>query len=924
MSYGMMSAGSDYRMRSMNLLQLFDSRALSIRTDGEDCPTLIQNFDEKYDKPGTPTFLYAADPDYPKGYDTNADGVLEYMNSVREEDLVYYTSLDDLEREGYTCVGVLMELRGCDILGGKYQYMRIPVTVNGTDSDLVSKTVATVNTFRVWSENLVDKEGETITWANGKWDDTNGKNELADYPTPTNGVVFPDGSTDGQYSGELANSQESSPPYYTKTEYEDNIQKTGTHAGGTLSGNSLLILGYKAHIGIDLDNKTGTRPGYNQGKGETVVDYRLNNIKTETSTGSTPSTNTQKTELTVKAVLDEENKTDRKDRISVAGGTFKIKGYDRKGDTEQTEFHISEDSQNPTKLWFKVEKEPGTAVYDWYEIMVYAETSGPRTVSFVIQDAPVGVQLPDITFQANFSSDISQLRDNEAIVTNAYISGTSDHRAYNTTNGNTDNETVYIVIGSSTNLTKAVQERYIELNGTIKYDVTYTNSGTDTLETIYFYDLLPKQGDIRDSNFEGEVVLREFNVTSKGKEEQSPGGETPGGEETPAGQASDGGTLEGDPPEEDSSAAQSKPKAKVYYSTTEYRELYDTVKVFGGTADDNGSITGMKEAKVEEMLKNGKNSKGETLFMLLGEVVDGEFEYASEFKSMKPAEKTEIMSQVTGLYIKAENLQQGQTIDLSFTIETQGNKANDWYRNIANSWIAGSATLPLTSNRVETQTVSRNISGVVWYDRNLNGIRDDGEQLLSGVTVTLFKKEKVEQTPTTKAAEEYKYVECTKDVTGAEIAPFTTQTDGAYSFDKLPAGDYIVAFSGDALEPYTGAANYQQSGKNDSNTNDGKANTDPNTSGIDKQYAYYIHYSADSPAMQLHTIKTMASAANLSSGVEAYEHQDLGLVTTDFELPMTGGAGTAPYTIGGLLTICVGGILFYHNRMRRRKDTPSS
>lgn len=168
-SYGMMSSGSDYRTKSMNLLQLFDSRALSVR--GE--PSVHQSWNAQFDKPGSASFLYAADPDYPEGYDTNKDGILAYMNTVREEDLVYSSSMPDAD--GFItvsgmrlkCIGVLMELRGCDLLGGKYQYMKIPVKVNGDDEKLVGKTVATVNTFRTWSYDL----GE-ITWANGIWDGT--------------------------------------------------------------------------------------------------------------------------------------------------------------------------------------------------------------------------------------------------------------------------------------------------------------------------------------------------------------------------------------------------------------------------------------------------------------------------------------------------------------------------------------------------------------------------------------------------------------------------------------------------------------------------------------------------------------------------------------------------------------------------------
>ena len=98
MSYGMRSSGGDYRTRAMNLLQLFDSRALSIRKEAS-----ANQETGKGNEPGEVSFLYAADPDYPEGYDTNKDGVLAYMNTVREEDLVYSTKMPDAD--GYIQFG---------------------------------------------------------------------------------------------------------------------------------------------------------------------------------------------------------------------------------------------------------------------------------------------------------------------------------------------------------------------------------------------------------------------------------------------------------------------------------------------------------------------------------------------------------------------------------------------------------------------------------------------------------------------------------------------------------------------------------------------------------------------------------------------------------------------------------------------------
>lgn len=852
--YGMMSSGSDYRTRSMNLLQLFDSRALRIRRNED-----VKAFRDAGagDVKGTENFLYAGDPDHPEGYDTNEPGVLEYMNGVREEDLVYTASPPD--ENGYIhvngkelkCIGVLMEVRECSLLGGMYQYLRIPVKVTGDEKDLVGKTVATVNTVRVWSKDLGD-----ITWAKGHWNEAMGKNVLENYPRPTNSI---DTETD-VYSGELCNTGGSN---YVKTEYENGLQVEGTHAGGTLAGNSLLLLSYKAGVHITVDNKGDPESGsltYNQGDGETVVDYRLKNIETEVS-DPTSQENPPRTKLTLNAVLDEGYKGEQ--RLSVSGNTYYMDkcyevGADGEPTGEETRVAISGDSNNPTQIAFRDS-------YDHIHVLrVHAEL-GPnnQSVKFIIQDAPVGIHLPDIIFQANFSS-VSALKENATMKTSVSISGEGDNRAYDAAKGNLDNITVGVVLGSGTNLTKEVDHRYIEQNGTITYDVIYTNSGTETIDTMYFYDLLPNPEDVRGSQFKGEVGLRDVKVTTSG------------------------GNPGVDPV-----------KAEVYYSTVPYGPLFGMVRTFGGQVTNN-TVSGMNAEKVEELI-NGEvkyeTEEGNLVSYLqkLGTVENNQIKFDAKLPAGKE-ELAELMDSVTGLYVKAQDLKQNQSITLSFTIATEENKASDDYKNFATCWIAGSDGLPLTSNMVETSVISRRISGVVWHDKNLDGLRgkaNDGsnEPLLSGVTVTLFQKDS-----------QGTYQLCEKDVTGSPINEVVTGTDGAYAFEKLAEGDYIVAFSGNVLKKFTGAAAYQTGGPS-AVSNDGVAISELEDSGIDAdKYAYAIRYTAGSPDIHLHSLKEIINVS-LNNYVEDVDHQDLGVVITGPELPMTGGPGAGAYTLGGLVLL---------------------
>jgi len=846
MSYGMLNSGSDYRVGSMNLLQLFDSRALRVREE----PAVIQEYDASLDRPGKASFLFAMDPDYKEGYDTNQPGMLEYMNGVREEDLVYTRQMPD--KDGYItvgnmkgkCIGVLMELRDCNLLGGKYQYMRIPVTVTGDDETLVSQTVATVNTFRVWSYDLGG-----ITWENGRWNGS--KNELDGYPTPENAIDDQD-----RYSGESANSRGNGTPYYVKTEYQDGLQVKGTHAGGTQAGNSLLLLSYKAHVHITIDDKP-TDSGayiYHQGNSEErVVNFRLTEIKAEAPerTEGKP----QVTTLTIQTNLDVNNETGN-DRLLVSDGSYSMMGFaSADGSEGEKEIEISTDSNHPTALWFR----DGNG--KMHGIEVYAQTQpGNKAVSFVIKDAPVGIQLPDITFKANFGA-LANLENNDSFTTRVSISGEGDKRAYEEAKGNASNVTVGIVVQDGTNLSKSVEETLIELDGNISYTVTYTNRGTAEVGKVFFYDLLPSNGDIRGTHKNGQVLLRHFDMNANAPEGKAP------------------------------------PKATIYYSTVPYAELYRKVSALGVIKGDAGT------QEVEEMLKDTNFFK--PLGTINADKVDGQLVHDKglpEGDALK-----ELMDQVTGLYVVVEELKGNQSVDLMMTVKTEDNLAGDLYGNIGNSWIAGSQTNALKSNQVQTQVVSRSISGLVWYDKNLNGVRDAGEALLEGVTATLFKKVGDQ------------YVQCTENVKGEKIPAVTTGADGVYAFRDLAHGDYIVAFSGDDLQKFTGATSYQARGKNDADTNDGEANTAKGPEGIDRdRYPYFIRFSANEPAIKLHSRPDMkAGKAHLVNGVEAYTNQDLGLVTGKFVLPETGGAGTALYTAAGLLMLCAAGLHLLRKAKRK-------
>lgn len=842
----------DYAIRSMNLLQLFDTKALSV--DEAYTPYAVSGVNNAVT--GSTTILYAADPDHPDGYNTNDKAVMEYMSTVREEDLIYYKNLADLRKAGYTCVGVLAELRGWTIYGegGYNTVLKIPMKVS-EDGAYVSKTVGTVNTVRIWT-NPEDMDG--ISWADGHYDTSTGKNSVDGY------VAVNSGSID-HYSGQVANSSA-----YAKTEYAGGQVILGSNTGGYVYGSSLLILGYKAQVGIDVykDGVTGAAaPKYDLDKGQYMVNYRLNGIFAQPVEIGTPQ-NT-KTNLTVTARLDESytgagGYTPDKQRIAVSGGSYQmissanIKLYDGNGNPVDS-VKISEDANNPTSVTYGLIDDHGKET-GRYTIRIYAErdTNGTEVV-FCLADVTVGASVPEIDFHAELSP--TMVNNNDTITAFAYVTGTSDVRAYSNVNGNMVSTTIGIIQLGSTRLVKSVDTRYIELDGTINYTVTYTNSGSGVLNTLYLNDLLPDNKDNRGSKYDGSLELTGVNAYLSGNTEFSA-------------------------------------EVSFYYSTVPYETLRPAV--------DLGSAGNRDPKVIEEMLK--------THFHPLGTIESGESKvtYSDEFNQMSEKDKAGI----TGIYAVVSGLKGGSSINLELQTKALDNRAGNGYQNIAYSWMANSDSVELISNQVETTVLSRIISGVVWYDRNLNGIRDDGELRLEGVNCTLFRKD--ENTG--------RYKVCESDVTGAEITSCSTDKNGAYRFDKLASGDYIVAFSGEALKQYTGLTTYQVTNGSTAVNSDAVAISQLKADGIDtKNYVYAIQYSGSAPQVGLHTIEDIVKDnLPLTNSVELYANLDCGVIIAGPELPMTGGSGTTPYTVGGLLLTGAGLLLLYNKKKRGKEVFASS
>ena len=511
---------SDDWVHDFNILQLFDSEVLEITegTTSEDfavklSSTATGTLDGDGDGTIEATYLYVADPLYPGGYDTNNDEIMDRMNTVQEEDLIYFESLDDLENAGYVCIGVLTEVRNCNFQG--IAAVKIPVTVRETmltSGEAVptdGTTVCSTNVVRVWRNEDDDTSVRDASWANAAISVSNGNisssaaQEIENYIPAVSGGYY-DGTALSECSGYA---EKTNLVYnYTKAEYDESGQLVaGTHDPGKWYGITLLTVGYQTHVEINVKNMTtyessssrGTVP-FNYTEGQFTAKYTLSSIyassSSDTGTEGSETIKGSTTTLTVTAEVPDGILIDTNYAIT-------IEYYDKDGVYQEDEIELGE------SLTITFSDDDG----EEYKITVTASLSEDcQTLTLVIENAPIDVDLPYFSFTAK----LSDVNNNETLTATATISGEEDLRNHTSINGNLDTCSLIVSLLGSAALVKAVDSSAVDLGEEFTYTLRYSNTSDIDLEDVSLLDILPFEGDSLGTEITASEYTGNYEVSS--------------------------------------------------------------------------------------------------------------------------------------------------------------------------------------------------------------------------------------------------------------------------------------------------------------------------------------------------------------------------------------------------------------------------
>ncbi|MGG5371659.1 SpaA isopeptide-forming pilin-related protein [Enterococcus sp. AZ196] len=164
----------------------------------------------------------------------------------------------------------------------------------------------------------------------------------------------------------------------------------------------------------------------------------------------------------------------------------------------------------------------------------------------------------------------------------------------------------------------------------------------------------------------------------------------------------------------------------------------------------------------------------------------------SDWETYKPGVDTkEKIEDAKTIMVSTPIINRTEEVKLTITIQPKGQKAGDTFVNdaIMNSKI----DLPVKSQAVWTRVYGRDLTGYVWYDDNYNGLIDPSENPVGNIPVKLYR------TSLKDLSFEKKLV--TENLSGEKFidsktgySNIKTSTDGKYTFNDLPEGNYVAEF----------------------------------------------------------------------------------------------------------------------------------
>ncbi len=417
-------------------------------------------------------------------YGAKQDGTdwvsFEEMRDATENQLAYYDSLEALQKDGKTCVAVLMYIQGPGLLIDQKPNYGGLVRAKVRDTAQTNKTYSIVSTSRVWTKAMSANSavaevaasvtpGEDGTYTTPSWE-----TYLANRATllTENKFTNTKGETEWLNSGNIpANNSAGVPAHtqYVPATYDEAHVLHPHNSDWGHWGDTMLIVGYKTGVSMVEAQRVN---------GQEKETYALDRSQREADFIVQPTTSFDKNQGSP------EKTTDLTITVTLPKYLSYIEGSSYFGGTY---------TQSSANGGMRGTVTGGTELQT--DVSVNAET-GETTLVWKLVGVTVGQAIPPIyysTFIGSKSPDADCPQGTTSLEPTVTISGTEDNRAFTADNGNLASEGITVTKGSANAFTKSVKADTVEADGTVDY-VIYSSNNATTPEQVYLLDTMPADG----------------------------------------------------------------------------------------------------------------------------------------------------------------------------------------------------------------------------------------------------------------------------------------------------------------------------------------------------------------------------------------------------------------------------------------------
>lgn len=444
-------------------------------------------FGAKKDKAG---WNHSGKSPHEAGYDAE-------MMETTADDLLFFSSLDELKNAGYTCVAALAECRGIYSTQRTGHFLIVNGTVN-PDAQSGSVYMCTI-AAKGWNKadvqeaaakylnkdagDLTDEDFNTYVQSDefpSRADEATPPNYTKDYPSSF--WTYDYANVDG-----LKN--------YKKSTYDENGFDEGT--AGSNAGDSCLVVDYATQI-TKSPNQPGTGESgkkltYDMDTNQREVDYVLYptaiRAQGESTTEGTSTTTTVYIEDTLPAGLEYILNS------AFYGGTYTSNGGGRAGTVtggQRLLPAITPNADGTTTLLFTLK-----------DVTITEEevtTIDPIYYSCLI--GTPGNEETDVVNQQQLVNSVKIWSDDEQI------------RDFVATNGNYAEQSILISKNRGVSFSKTSDQKIVDVGDEMGFTIHHGNNSSNSMDVVDI-DFLPHNEDGRGTQITGQVVVSELTIQSK-------------------------------------------------------------------------------------------------------------------------------------------------------------------------------------------------------------------------------------------------------------------------------------------------------------------------------------------------------------------------------------------------------------------------